>query len=220
MESTGVKNIAIYGAGGFGKEVACLLKHINEVQGNTWNVLGFFDDGIPVGTNISNYGKVLGGIESVNSWSAPLSLVMAIGSPKTLKFLYDKIVNGLIDFPNIMAPNTLFFDKDSTTMGKGNLITFGCRMSCNTSLGDFNVLNGCVSFGHDAKVGNFNVFLPEARISGETTIGDMNLFGAKSFVAQRLKIGNNTTIGAGGIVLRKTKDNHLYVGNPAKRIEI
>ena len=39
-----MKNIAIYGAGGFGREVACLLNIINEKE-PTWNLVGFFDDG-------------------------------------------------------------------------------------------------------------------------------------------------------------------------------
>ena len=38
-----MKDIAIYGAGGFGKEVACLIKRINE-QEPTWKLVGFFDD--------------------------------------------------------------------------------------------------------------------------------------------------------------------------------
>ena len=62
--------------------------------------------------------------------------------------------------------------------------------------------------------------MPEARLSGEVSAGDLNLFGGRCFIAQQVKIGNNTTIGAGSIVLRKTKDNSLYFGNPAKRIEI
>ena len=38
-----MNNIAIYGAGGFGREVACLIKRINE-KSPTWNLIGFFDD--------------------------------------------------------------------------------------------------------------------------------------------------------------------------------
>ena len=50
--------------------------------------------------------------------------------------------------------------------------------------------------------------------------GDGNFFGARTFVAQGLKIGNNTRVGAGAIVLRNTKDGLLYMGNPAKKVEI
>lgn len=214
-----MKDIAIYGAGGFGREVACLLRSINESEGEKWNLVGFFDDGKTKGFN-NGYGPVLGNINDLNSYPAKLSVIIAIGTPRTLNVLVNKIVNPNIDFPNIIAPNVFFFDRESTSMGKGNIVTFGCRLSCNTRLGDFNVLNGCVSLGHDASIGKFNVLMPETRLSGEVSVGDLNLFGGRSFVAQQIKIGNNTTIGAGSIILRKTKDNSLYIGNPAKKIEI
>ena len=44
-----MRDIAIYGAGGLGREIACVLKKINMVT-PTWNLLGFFDDGLEVGT--------------------------------------------------------------------------------------------------------------------------------------------------------------------------
>lgn len=42
-----MKDIAIFGAGGFGREVACLIRSINEcidVDEERWNFIGFFDD--------------------------------------------------------------------------------------------------------------------------------------------------------------------------------
>lgn len=37
-----MKDIAIYGAGGFGREVACMIKHINESADEPiWNLVGF-----------------------------------------------------------------------------------------------------------------------------------------------------------------------------------
>ena len=214
-----MKDIAIYGAGGLGREIACLLRYINETEAKKWNLVGFFDDGKEVGFN-NGYGVILGGMDELNSYKKPLSLAIAIGSPKTLKLLVSKITNPKVDFPNIIAPNVLFFDKSTTTMGNGNIITFGCRLSCNTHLGDFNILNGNVSLGHDTLIGSYNVFMPEARLSGEVSVGNLNLFGGRCFVAQQIKIGNDTTIGAGSVILRKTKDNSLYLGNPAKKIEI
>lgn len=65
------KDIAIYGAGGFGREVACLLKRINAETDQRWNLVGFFDDGLEVG-EANEYGKVLGGIEALNFWGTPL----------------------------------------------------------------------------------------------------------------------------------------------------
>lgn len=214
-----MKDIAIYGAGGFGREIACLLNHINESEGIKWNMVGFFDDGKEIGYD-NGYGRVIGGISELNNYFKPLSVVIAIGTPKTIKHLVERIDNSYIDFPNLIAPNVLFFDRMSTKMGRGNIVTFGCRLSCNTSLGNFNILNGCVSLGHDSSIGDFNVMMPDARISGEVIVQDLNLFGGRSFIAQQIKIGTNTIIGAGSVVLRKTRDNSLYLGSPAKRIQI
>ena len=43
-----MKDIAIFGVGGFGREVLTLIQDINKVE-PTWNVIGFFDDGYEIG---------------------------------------------------------------------------------------------------------------------------------------------------------------------------
>ena len=212
-----MKDILIYGFGGFGHEVACRIQHINKEK-PTWNVIGYIDDGVEVGTECK-YGKVLGNCDTLNAWDKPVAVVIAIGSCKALEVVSKKIVNPNVEFPNIVAPNVFYFDEESVTMGKGNIVTFGCRFSCNTHLGDFNVLNGNISLGHDATLGNYNVLCPESRISGQTSVGDRNFFGARVFVAQCLKVGNDCRFGAGAYILQETKDGYLYMGNPAKRIE-
>lgn len=213
-----MKDIAIYGFGGLGREVACVINKINEVE-PTWNIIGYFDDGEPVGKECK-YGKVLGNIDTLNAWPTPLSVVIAIATPKYLELVSSKITNPLVDFPNIIAPGVFMFDEESVSLGKGNLITFGCRFSCNVTLGDFNVLDGMISLGHEACIGSYNAIFPETRISGQTSIGDKNFFGARCFVAQCLKVGNGNRFGAGTFVLRKIKDDGLYMGNPAKKVTI
>ena len=207
-----MKDIAIYGFGGFGKEVACVIQAINRIE-PTWNLIGFFDDGHVEGEE-NRYGKVLGGMDVVNRYPQKLSVVMAIASPCVLQKLTKEIIN-----PNIIAPNVLFFDWESVVMGQGNVITYGGRVSCGVKFGDFNLLNGCVSLGHDVQMGNYNMLQPEVRVSGESMIGDSNFFGVRSTILQGIKIGNNTCIGAGSVVIRKTKDCMHYFGNPAKLIK-
>ena len=213
-----MRDILIYGFGGFGHEVACMINHINEVE-PTWNIVGYIDDGVDVGTECK-YGKVLGNIDTLNEWKTPIDVAIAVGSPKYLEELPAKITNSLVEFPNIIAPNVFFFDKDSVHMGKGNIITFGCRFSCNIHIGDFNVMDGCISLGHDVEMGSYNMLFPEVRVSGQTIIGDKNYFGSRSFIAQCLKVGNENRFGAGTFILRKIKDGGFYMGNPAKKVTI
>lgn len=212
-----MKDIAIYGAGGFGKEVACVLNKINEVK-PIWNFIGFFDDGIPKGTSISHFGIVLGTAEDLNNWKSPISIVFAIGSTKILPQLVKKIVNTNVKYPNIIHPEVFFADKKSFKMGIGNVVVRGCTFSCDVEIGNFNQFNSLSALAHDVKVGDFNVFMPLTRISGGTTIGNQNFFGIGSVVLQYIKIGNNTRIGAGSYVIRDTKDDSTYFGNPAKKL--
>ena len=213
-----MKNIAIYGAGGFGKEVACIINEINKKE-KTWEIIGFFDDGIAKGTNVSHFGTVLGGINELNSWSREINIVFAIGSPQTLKFLVERINNRNIIFPNIIHPEATFVDPISFKIGKGNVIVRGCTFSVDVLVGDFNQFNSISALAHDVSIGSYNVLMPLTRISGETKIGNCNFFGINAIVLQGVKIGNNTRIGAGSVLMKRTKDNFLYFGNPAKKMD-
>lgn len=208
-----MKDIAIYGAGGFGREIACLLKRINK-QEPVWNLIGFFDDGKEIGT-FNEYGMVLGGINELNSITKPLSIVLAIGSPKIVEKLVGSINSPFVDFPNIISPDVIFLDKDNILFGQGNIVCTGCLFSCNVKIGDFNIFNGFITVGHDVQMADFNSLMPAVRLSGEVQIGNSNFFGVSSVVLQQIKIGNKTIVGANSVVIRKTKDGNTYVGNPA-----
>lgn len=213
-----MKDIAIYGAGGFGREIACLLKRINREANGNWNLIGFFDDGITAGSK-NEYGEVLGNIDTLNSWDRPLSLAFAIGSPKAVAAIHSKISNSNIDYPNILAPDTLFLDKDNVRMGIGNVFCSRCLISCNVAIGDFNTFNGYITVGHDTVIGNYNSIMPAVKISGGVKIGLKNFIGVNSVILQYKSIGNETTIGAGAVVLRNTVDGNTYIGNPATKVK-
>lgn len=213
-----MKDLVIYGGGGFGREIACLINRINSIKPE-WNLLGFIDDGLPVGRE-NKYGKVLGNLDTLNNWSFPLSVVISIGKPQTVKMLIEKIKNPNIDFPNLIAPDVIMMDSNNLIIGKGNVICTGCLISCNTKIGDFNCLNDFVSIGHDTVIGNYNAFMTATRVSGIVTIGDCNFFGVNSCMVQGVKIGNNTTVAAGSAIIRRTKDGYTYIGVPASALII
>jgi len=214
-----MKDIAIYGAGGFGKEVACLIKVINQKE-PTWNLVGFFDDGKEKGIKVSHYGNVLGGLAELNEWDTPIDIAIAIGSSIIVQKIVQSVSNPLVSFPNIIHPSFYMADKESFIIGKGNIIQRNCSVSCDVSIGDFNVFNGAVSMGHDDKIGSFNTFMPGVRVSGEVTVGNENFFGVGSIILQQICIGTNIRLGAGSVLMTKPKDGKLYIGNPAKRMEL
>lgn len=212
-----MKDIAIFGAGGFGKEIACLINIIN-LHKPSWHLIGFFDDNsILKGKQISHFGSCIGGIEELNNWVNPLSVIIAVGNPIAIKSISMKIQNSNIDFPNIIHPDFNIVDTKTFHIGKGNIIQGGCSVSCDVSFGDFNVFNGSVVFGHDDIIGNYNIFMPAIRVSGEVNISDTNFFGVGSIILQQIKIGNNIRLGAGSVLMTNPKDGMLYMGNPARK---
>lgn len=214
-----MKDIVIYGAGGFGREIACLIRLINE-KTPEWNFVGFLDDDERIwGTN-NVYGPILGGADWLNSYSSELACVIAVGNPTAVKAIVEKINNHKISFPNLYAPSVTFLDINSLQIGEGNIICSNCYISCNVEVGSFNLLNGYIPVGHDVVIGDCNVIMPSCNISGGVTLGDCNFLGVQSVVLQNIKIGNNTRIGANSVVMHKTKDGYLYIGNPATRVKL
>ncbi len=212
-----MKDIAIYGAGGFGKEVACLIDRINKAAGEPrWRLIGFFDDGKAAGTQISHYGPVLGGMKEINAWPSQLDVVIAIAKPSAICAIIEKIRNPHIHFPNVIDPDFQLADAATFRMGHGNIIQAGCYFSCDVTIGNFNVFNGSVVIGHDSVIGNFNVIMPAVRLSGEVSLGEENLLGVNCAVLQQLRIGSRVHLAAGSVLMTKPKDGNVYIGVPAK----
>lgn len=215
-----MNDIAIFGAGSYGQEIACLIKKINsniEVETNKWNFIGFFDDAESIWGINNGYGEVLGGITTLNKWKTPLHLVVAVANVSALKKIVEKIDNPLLKYPNIIDPETSFLDKDSITMGKGNIVGEGCRLAPKVCIGDFNIIVNDSIFGHDVSVGNYNIFYPAVRLSGHVTVGNSNLFGVRTTVLQGIKIGSNVKISSGSFLMNNAKDGYTYIGNPARK---
>ena len=213
-----MKKIAIIGAGGFGREVACLINAINE-ESKDWDFIGFFDDVKDIGYE-NEYGKVLGRIKDLNSYPESLAVVIAIAKPSAIEVIVKSITSPNIYFPNLIAPDIISFDKNNMSLGQGNIIGFGCSISCNVRIGNFNIFNSFISIGHDTRIGDYNAVMPSTKISGDITIGDRNFFGASSVILEKLTIGNDTTIGANSLIFRNTKDKNTYIGNPASIVKL
>lgn len=214
-----MKDIAIFGSGGLGRETAASLNELVYDNLEGWNLIGFFDDTKPKGTKISHYGEVLGGIKELNEWPAELDLAICVGYPKGRYKIANEITNPLILFPNLIHSSFYIGDKETFQIGKGNIIQWDCRVTTDTIIGNFNLLNGEVKFGHDQSIGDYNVFMNGTRVSGGGSIGDRNLFGTQSYVMEKLHVGSDITIGPLSALITKPKNGETYIGNPAKRFK-
>ena len=130
-----MKDIAIFGVGGFGREVLALIKDINKIE-PTWNIVGFFDDGYEKGVMVNGYPN-LGKTEDLNNWETPLGLAVSIGSPVIKKKILDKITNPLVDYPTLIHPTVWIGDKDFVEIGKGCIMCAGNMITTNIKIEDF-----------------------------------------------------------------------------------
>lgn len=209
-----MKDIVICGAGGFAEEVTCLINRINSIS-KEWNFLGYIDKDNQYKGKSLKYGTILGDVSYINETTKPLSVVIAVGKTSIIKKIVEEIDNKYVEFPNLIAPDVVFMDRESVQLGKGNIICTGCLISCNATIGNFNCFNDFVSIGHETVIGNYNAFMTASRISGLVSIGDCNYFGVNSCMVQGVKVGNYTTLAAGSALMRRTKDGYTYMGVPA-----
>lgn len=212
-----MKDIAIFGVGGFGREVLTLIQDINSVE-LQWNIVGFFDDGYPKGTMVNNF-KNLGGVQELNQWNKPLAVVLAIGTPYIKKKILASIDNDLIEFPTVIHPSVLIGDKNFVEIGKGCIICAGNIITTNIKIEDFVILNLACTVGHDTVIKSHAAFMPTCNISGEVIIEEGVYCGTGVKIINKTSIGSDTIVGAGAVVTKPLPANCTAVGMPAVPIK-
>ena len=212
-----MKDIAIFGVGGFGREVLALIKDINKVE-PTWNIVGFFDDGYEKGLIINGY-PTLGTSADLNKWETPISVAISIGNPVIKKKILDKITNLLVDYPTLIHPTVWIGDSEFVEMGKGCIICAGNLITTNIKIGDFVILNLGCTVGHDTIIKKYSAFMPSVNISGEVIIDEGVYVGTGAKIINQLEIGDYTVVGAGAVVSKTLPSHCTAVGVPAKPIK-
>jgi sugar O-acyltransferase (sialic acid O-acetyltransferase NeuD family) len=212
-----MRKIAIYAAGGFGREVLTLINQINKSE-ESYEFIGFYDDGISKGELVNGY-KVLGGMEELNRVEDALDIVFAIGNPSSKQKVIKLVNNTNINFPTLIHPNVIIGDINFVSIGKGTIITAGCILTTNILVGDFVILNLGCTVGHDTKIGSYSSFMPSVNISGEVLIAEKVYVGTGAKIINQLEIGENAIIGAGAVVSKSIPPNCTAVGIPAKPIK-
>jgi sugar O-acyltransferase (sialic acid O-acetyltransferase NeuD family) len=212
-----MKDIAIFGAGGFGREVKMLLNQINAIE-SSWNFIGFFDDGTEK-EKIINGSPVLGGIKELNNWQNPLAVVFAIGNPIIKKNIIKQVTNKSIFYPILIHPNSIIGEMQYNSIGEGSIITAGNILTINISIGCHVILNLSCTVGHDTIIGDYASFMPSVNISGEVNIAECVYVGTGVKIINQIEIGENTIIGAGAVVAKSLPSNCTAVGIPAKPVK-
>lgn len=209
--------ILIIGAGGLAREMKWLIEEIDAGKGELKFVGYIVSDLSAVGEHDSKE-EILGDYEWIkNNHDKFDGIVLGIGSPShRLKVVREvAAVSENVNWPTLIHPS-VSIDRTSNTIGQGCVLCAGVRITVNTKIADFALMNLNVTVGHEAKVGSGVVINPGANISGGVVLGEGALVGTGAQVLQYLTIGQSGVVGAGAVVTRNVAPASTVVGIPAK----
>ena len=211
-----MKEIAIIGAGGFGREVKMLIDQINRKE-IKYDIIGFYDDDNTL-PEVINGVPFLGSIENLSKLDKNVSIALGIGEPKIKKQIIKLLERYDFEFPSLIHPS-VHTQNDNISIGKGCIICANTIITCDINIGEFVTLNLSCTVGHDTKIESFSSFMPSVNISGEVIVNEGVYVGTGAKIINQLQIGKHSIIGAGAVVSKSIEQNSLAVGVPAKIIK-
>jgi sugar O-acyltransferase (sialic acid O-acetyltransferase NeuD family) len=210
-----MKRLAIIGSGDLGQQIA-----YHSQSSSHYEVVGFFDDFIPLDTNINGI-PIIGRLNEVfDLFSQGLfdQLMLGIGYKHMKRRAeYFDLFSKSIPFATIIHDSS-YVDK-SSQVGEGSIIYPGCILDLNVKIGENVLLNaGCI-IAHDTIVGKHSFLSPGVSCAGFVEVGESVNLGIGTIVIDNIKISNNCKTGAGSVVVDNLCKSGLYFGVPARFIK-
>ena len=202
--------LAIYGAGGLGKEVLELAQQIN-AAGSRWDGLCFIDD-INSDRELKGYPVV-----SLNSLTPDqYEIVIAVGEPSLRRTLAQKVKDHGFMLATLVHPDAYL--SPSSPPGQGCVICSGVFISCDIMLGHNVHLQPNASLGHDCQIGHDCVISSYANLAGNCLIGERVFIGMNAVIRESTTIGDDAIISMGAAVFNDIPPALIVMGNPARAI--
>lgn len=211
--------VAVYGAGGFGREVAWLVDVCGRA-GAGYEVVCFIDDDPAIAGQVLNDIPCMG-IEAAQNRFPDARVVTAIGSPAVRQRLVEKSAAAGFGFETVIHPDV---ERSKwIEYGEGTVICAGNILTTNIELGKHVQINLDCTIGHDVIMGDYCTTAPGVHISGYCHFGKRVYIGTGAVLINGtaeapLVIGDDVVIGAGACVVRSVEAGQTVVGVPAKPI--
>lgn len=212
-----LKQIAIYGGGGFAREVAWLVQSCNE-KSKVYQAVCFIDDNPEACNKILNSIPVMS-LEETRRLFPNASVVGGVGSPQSRQRLMEKAAAVGFSFETIIHPKTE--RSDWIDIGVGTVICAGNILTTNIVLGQHVQINLDCTIGHDVILKDYTTLAPGVHISGCVHLGQRVYVGTGAVILNGTQdkpiiIGDDVIIGAGACVTKSVPAGQTVVGVPAK----
>ena len=208
--------IAIFGAGGSGRETLQVVRDINSIR-QEWTFVGFVaDSDYRVDRALRGF-SVIGGIEWLRANPA-VEVVVAVGSPANRARIVNRIKAGARNsFATLIHPGAWI--GNNVTIGEGTVICAGAILTTDIQVGAHVQVNLGVTVSHDAKINDYATLSPGVRLTGRVTIGSGAEIGTGAVAIPGCVIGEWSIVGAGAVVTRPVPSNTTAVGVPARVVK-
>jgi len=213
------EKIAIYGASGFGREVAWLVDAC-AADGTGVRLACFIDDDTAKHGMHLNIIPIMGLEET--RWMHPDALVVAgVGVPAVRERLMAKAAASGFFFKTLIHPRVEM--SRWIEIGEGSVICAGNILTTNISLGKHVQINLDCTIGHDVVMDDFVTLAPGVHVSGYVHLGKRVFVGTGAVFIngaedKPLEIGDDVVIGAGACVTRSIAKG-VWGGVPARKIK-
>lgn len=212
-----MRRIAIFGAGGHGREILQLLRDINAAEplSPAWQIAGFLVDSAYAAPGEAVDGwPVLGDVGWLKR-QPDVAAVVAVGSPRQRREVVRRIAASCGErFVALVHPRASI--SPGVTLPPGTTIFNGSIVSTNVSVGSHVHVNALCSVSHDCRLGDFATLGPGSRMAGGGSLREGAELGASATLIPKVVVGAWGMVGAGAVVTRDTPDFSVAVGVPAR----
>ena len=198
--------IAIYGCGGFGREVAPLARNVGA------GMLFVSDD-------LAEHGPDCCALEEV---PPEFRVVIAVADSRIRSVLAERCAARGLAFGTVQSRSCERLG--SNEIGEGSILCGFTTISDNVRIGRHFHANVYSYVGHDTVVGDFVTLAPRVGIGGNHIVEDHVYIGTGAVLRhgtpdKPLRIGRGAVIGMGAVVTRDVPPGVTLVGNPARVLE-
>ncbi len=211
------ETLAIYGTGGFAREMLAPLKHSasvqNQMDGETPEIVFVDDDPTKHGATI--LGQAVVSYKEASSRDA--KFCVAVGDPSARRRITEQLEADQALFFSIFANNLI--DPYNVTVGPGSILCDHVMITTDgIQIGKSFHANIYSYVAHDCDIGDYVTLAPRASVNGNVTIGDGAYIGTNASIKQGITIGKGAVVGMGAVVTKSVAPGVTVVGNPARPI--
>lgn len=203
------RKVVVYGASGHGKVVADIVQ-----LNSGLNLLGFLDDGVPVGPGPLGF-KVLGGGAWLDTPEAKgVEVVFGIGRNQTRARIFQQLSDKGVRILTVVHPQAVV--AGTASLGAGTVVMANASINPDARIGKAAIINTGAVVEHDCELGDFAHISPNAAMGGGAKLGMGAWLGLGATVNPGISVGARTTVGAGAAVVKDLPEDCIAVGVPAR----